>query len=985
MRNAKLALALVMALLALPASVAQAAGFGVEEFDVSFTGEHGEAASQAGSHPFAMTTKIVFDHSPTAGGGQELAAATKDVWATQVPGLAGNPTAASTCSATGFLTKQENVSGLQQVPDCPDSSTLGVATVNLATPESSGNLYATIYNLDPPPGVPSKIGFLVQNAPVTIEVGVEESPPYRLAAATTNITQVVEVLSAELTLWGVPADPAHDALRGRCLDTASGASLGKCSAGVAEVPFLTLPRACTGPLRSDYAADSWSEPGARLSNGHPDLSDPAWVSGFDQTRGEDGSPAGMGGCGKLGFEPEITSQPTSKAATSPSGLDFSVKTKNESLNNPVGDSNADLEKAVVTLPQGFTTNPALAEGLATCSEAQFAAETPYSAPGEGPNFAPPGVGCPEAAKVGSVEAETPILEGKLLKGSLFIATPYENPEHSLIALYMVIKEPALGIVVKVPLEVKADPVTGQLTTVAENLPPFPVSRFALHFREGTRSPLATPPVCGTYDGHDAAHEPVRALLYPSSGGAPANVSSTFEIISGPDGGPCPSGGTPPFHPALTAGTINNAAGKYSPFNLRLSRTDSEQEITHFSIKLPPGIVGKLAGIPYCSDAAIAAAKARTGPHGGQEELESPSCPAASEVGRTLVGAGVGPSLAYAPGKIYMAGPYHGSALSIAAITAAKVGHFDLGTVVVRQALKINPETAEVFIDATGSDPIPHIIKGIPVHLRDIRAYVDRPNFVLNPTNCERTSTASTVLGSGLDFGSEADDVPITVTSPFQAADCASLGFAPKLALSLKGATKRGGIPALKAVLAYPKGSYANIASAQVTLPHSVFLEQAHIKTICTRVQFAAGGGNGEQCPAASIYGKAKAVTPILSDPLEGPVFLRSSSHNLPDLVAALHNGQINIDLAGRIDSVKGGRIRNTFESVPDAPVTSFTLEMQGGKKGLLVNSTNLCVGKHHAIADLTGQNGKLYDTNPVLKAPCGGKGKKGKAKGSRHS
>jgi hypothetical protein len=297
-------------------------------------------------------------------------------------------------------------------------------------------------------------------------------------------------------------------------------------------------------------------------------------------------------------------------------------------------------------------------------------------------------------------------------------------------------------------------------------------------------------------------------------------------------------------------------------------------------------------------------------------------------------------------------------------------------VVIREALKVNPETAEVFIDATGSDPIPHIVDGIPVHARDISVYVDKPEFTLNPTNCAKTSTASTVLGSGTDFTSEADDQPVTVTSPFQAADCANLGFKPKLTLSLKGGTKRGATPAFKAVLNARKGD-ANIGEAQITLPHSEFLEQAHIKTICTRVQFAEGTVPGEKCPAASIYGKAEATTPLLDEALSGPVYLRSSSHNLPDLVAALHSGKINIALDGHIDSVKGGRIRNTFEAVPDAPVTKFTLEMQGGKKGLLVNSTDLCKGTNKAIADFTGQNGKLDDFNPVLTpSGCGAKAKK---------
>jgi hypothetical protein len=306
-----------------------------------------------------------------------------------------------------------------------------------------------------------------------------------------------------------------------------------------------------------------------------------------------------------------------------------------------------------------------------------------------------------------------------------------------------------------------------------------------------------------------------------------------------------------------------------------------------------------------------------------------------------------------------------------------VGPFDVGTVVIRQALRIDPETAEVFIDATSSDAIPHIVQGIPVHARDIRAYVDRPNFILNPTSCTRTSTASTALGSGLDFASPVDDNPITVTSPFQAADCAALSFDPKLRLQLLGGTKRGAHPRFQATLHMRGFGEAAIKRAQVTLPHSEFLENAHIKTICTRVQFKAGAGNGTQCPAGSVYGYAKAVTPILSEPFSGPVFLRSSEHQLPDLVAALHTSTgIDFNLVGRIDSVKGGGIRNTFEAAPDAPVSSFTLTMRGGKKGLLVNSTDLCKGSHRADVSFDAHNGKQKDFRPELKAKCGGKSKK---------
>jgi hypothetical protein len=379
------------------------------------------------------------------------------------------------------------------------------------------------------------------------------------------------------------------------------------------------------------------------------------------------------------------------------------------------------------------------------------------------------------------------------------------------------------------------------------------------------------------------------------------------------------------------------------------------------------VTGKLAGSPFCSDLSIAAAHSRERqPHGGQEELDNPSCPSASQIGRTLVGAGVGPSLTYPHGKVYLAGPYQGAKLSIVAITTAKVGPFDLGNVVIRQALKVDPDTAEVTADGSSADPIPHILQGIVVHARDIRVYVDRQNFILNPTSCERMSATASVSGLGS---------PVDVSSPFQAADCASLGFKPQLALSLSGGTKRGDTPKFKAVLTARPGD-ANIGAAVVTLPHSEFLEQAHIRTVCTRVQFSAGSGNGEQCPKGSIYGRVTAATPLLDEPLTGPVFLRSSSHKLPDLVAALHSGKVDINLAGRIDSVRNGRIRNTFEAVPDAPVTKFTLEMQGGKKGLLVNSQNICRGKHRAIATFIGQSGKRHEFNPLVKAKCGGKTKR---------
>jgi hypothetical protein len=928
--------------------------FGVEQFSVQAEEEGGAIARRSGSHPFQFTTTLQLNSGAVTPGDRrdatvEQPALPRNLRSSLPAGLVGNAAAMPQCDMKSFLNSTELINA------CPDESAVGVSSVTIVEPANTGlvRVAVPVFNLTPAHGEPARFGFTTIGVPVVIDTALDPEDHNRIVASVHNIRQIAEFLSSTLTLWGTPGDPRHDNARGwRCVYKISKLG-GACErpANLSETPLLRLPVSCNAPLDFGLELEPWNVPIGSVVDSKPFSGEP------------------LRGCNQVPFDPTIAAAPTSMLAANPSGLDFRLDMPNSGLLSKDAIAEGQAKKVEVTLPEGMTVNPSEGEGLVGCSPAQYAAETASSLSGEG---------CPEASKVGTVQISTPLLVEEA-HGSLYVATPHDNPSGSLIALYMVAKIPERGILVKQAGKVEADPVTGQLTTTFDDLPQIPFTTFKLHFREGGRAPLVTPPACGKYD--------VVAKFTPWSAADPDNPApsevvtrtSSFEVERGVDGGACPSGGLPPFHPGLLAGTINNAAGHYSPFNLRLSRKDGEQEFTHFSIKLPPGVVGKLAGVPFCSDAAIAAAKARTGPNGGAEELASPSCPAASEVGRTLVGAGVGASLTYVPGKVYLAGPYHGSALSIVSITAAKVGPFDLGTVVVRAGLKVNPDTAEVFVDATGSDPIPHIIQGIVVHARDIRVYVDRPEFVLNPTSCERTSTASTVLGSGLDFGSAADDQPVTVTSPFQAADCASLGFKPKLALTLKGGTKRGDTPRFKAVLTARKGD-ANVGAAQVTLPHSEFLEQAHIKTVCTRVQFAAGGGNGEQCPPASIYGHAKAVTPLLDEPLVGPVYLRSSSHELPDLVAALHSGKIDINLDGHIDSIKNGRIRNTFEAVPDAPVTRFTLEMQGGKKGLLVNSTNLCKSKHRAIAAFTGQNGKRHDFNPLLKVRCGGKSGKHKEK-----
>ena len=915
MRRASLALCATLALGALWTTTASA-DFGLSQISVALTEADGSPARRAGSHPFAMTTsfRVNTKLSPSKGV-QVVDGAIRNLEVTLPAGFVGNPTAVPRCETLDFLANVR--------PECADSTALGTLTVTLGGGTGiEGKETVPVFNLRPPPGSVAKLGFKVAEQPITFSAVPSQTSPYNVVASLRNTSQVAEVLSSQLTIWGNPADPAHDLDRGAC---AYENILGACAAGVPNRPFLTLPRSCDGPLVTTFAALSWWS-GDPVHPGPP--------ASFEA----DAESPGMVDCSRLGFGPQLSAQPTSDRAESPSGLAVDLAVDDEGLANPAGVADSDVDAALLALPEGMTANPSLAEGLGTCGPADLERETPTSAPGEG---------CPEAAKVGTLEVRTPILEDTVLHGALYVATPddpatpepgAENPFDSLLALYIVIKDPELGLLVAQPGLIEPDPRTGQLLTSFEELPPFPLSQVHLNLREGGRSPLITPPSCGTHTS--------VADLYPSGDPfEPLAIPSSFEITQGVDGA-CPPPGTRPFAPGLSAGTANNAAASYSPFHLRLTRRDGDQDLTRFDATLPPGVLAKLAGVSQCPDGAIAAAKAKT----GRAELASPSCPAASRIGSAWGGAGVGSQLTYARGSLYLAGPVGRAPLSVVGIVPAVAGPFDVGTVVVRQALRVNPVTGVVEVDGSLSDPIPHILAGIPLRVRDIRVDVDRPDFTLNPTDCSPFATVASIWGGGLDVFSPVDDRPVSRAARFQAANCARLPFRPRLALSLKGGTRRGGHPALRMAIRPRKGD-ANIASLGLRFPRSAFIEQSHFRTICTRVQFAA-----DACPEAAIYGHVTAVTPLLDEPLTGPVYLRSSSNDLPDAVADLH-GLVDVEAVGRIDSV-GGRLRVIVDSVPDAPISKVIVQMQGGDKGLFVNSRNLCAGPSRALVRFGAQSAK---------------------------
>jgi hypothetical protein len=936
--------ALAAAAALLLAAPAQAA-FGFEGFEVTATADGGAAATLAGSHPYQLATEIALSPGPESPGQPGVPFPAGDLRELEIEepaGLIENPGAVPKCLQSQFHTPRSSpfeasLSG----ESCPGNTQVGTVAIHSARGGGEVRSFG-VFNLQPPPGVPSQLGFSPYGIPVTLDSHIRQAGgEYGLSLAAHDFPQAFALSGIELTLWGIPWGVSHNGQRGNCLNEAEASfPWAKCTVGKpdseAPLAYLTLPAACNGPLSFAVRAESWQGQSASAS---------AQITAME-------------GCDSLLFNPRPVAQLVDPRAASASGFEFDLENQTEGLLGPHLRAPSQVKTAVVALPEGVTVNPSVGAGLGVCTPAQYEAESASS---------PPGAGCPNASKIGDFNVESPLFE-ETLGGSIFLAEPddpatpgQENPFNTMLALYLVAKSSDRGIIVKVAGRLDANPTNGRLTASFDELPQLPYTDLAIHFREGQRAPLVTPPGCGP-----ATTTITLSPWLGTLGGF--SEASASQINAGIGGGPCPTGQAAPFAPGANAGTLNSNAGSYSPFYLHLTRTDAEQEITSYSARFPPGLLGKIAGIPYCPDSAIAAAAKRT----GSAELKQPSCPAASEIGHTVSGYGLGPVLAYAPGRLYLAGPYHGSAFSVVAIDSALVGPFDLGVVIVRSAIEVDPQNAQVSIDSSSSDPIPHILAGIPPHLRDIRVYLDRPGLTLNPTSCDPFTTLSTLTGSSAPFA-DPRDITATAAVPFQAFNCQSLGFSPKLAIGLRGPTKRGGYPQLKATVT-PHPGDANIASAQVTLPPSEFLAQNHIKTICTRPQLAA-----DNCPSGAVYGHAKAITPLLGVPLEGPVYLRSSDTTLPDLVAVLRGQGIRIVLEGRIDS-SGGGIRATFRGLPDAPVSKFTMTIFGGRKrGILQNAANLCAAPQPAQVRMAGQNNKGDAFSTALAVDC-----KGKRQGHKH-
>jgi hypothetical protein len=839
---------------------------------------------QAGAHADFTTS---FELALKAG---KPYAATRDLEVALPPGVIGNPQNFPKCTVVQ-LGNEPNKS------ECPIDSQVGVTEITIAG-SPSGTFLEPIYNMEPPKNsdIVARFGLYAALYPAFINVRVNPND-YSLVASVEGAPSISPLAAATTTLWGVPGDPSHDALRLTPIEAVNNETpTGGRKATLPPVPFMTNPTDCTMQRQITVTGRSYQLPGQPSSMSAP----------FPQ----------IVGCDKLNFAPTFTAVPTNSEAAAPTGLDATLTIPQDETPNGRGTST--LKSAVVSLPEGMTINPAAGNGLGSCSVEQV---------GYGKNVAS---ACPDAAKIGTAEVEVPALE-RTLNGSVYQRTP--EPGH-LFRFWLVTDEQ--GVHLKLPAEIKLDPNTGRVTTdfsgidTLGGLPQVPVSSFKLHVIGGPYAPLATPPTCGTYQ---------TDYTFTPWSGKPATVGQTaMNITSG-----CNKGG---FSPDLTAGTTSSSAGTYAPFTFTLTRQDGEANPQAIALHMPQGLLAKLGGVPLCPEA----------------QTSSGACPADSRIGSVAAASGVGssplwiPQPGKAPTAVYLAGPYKGAPYSVVSVVPAQAGPFDLGLVVNRAAIYVDPNTALATIQ---TDPLPQILEGVPIAYRALHVMVDRPNFTLNPTNCDPKQIRATVAATN---GAVAE-----ATAGFQVTNCGNLAYAPKLKIAFTGSTKRTGNPGVQATLTQKSGQ-ANTSAAVVLLPGSQFIDNSHISNPCTRVQF-----NVEACPKGSILGTVEAKTPLLDVPLKGNVYFRSNGgeRELPDIVADLR-GPIRIILVGFIDSVNG-RVRTRFLSVPDAPVSKFKIKFFAGKRSLIENSENLCKTSRRASIRLRGQNGVVQKSNPVIAAKCGKK------------
>jgi hypothetical protein len=891
--------------------------------DPTFPADPADLFTQAGGHPYEVTASFALN---LQSGSSVPDGDLQDISLTFPRGLIGNPQNAAQCPLARLTSATR---------PCPIDSQVGVAAPFINDVLNKGFGPVPIYNLAPDAGRSVEFGFVVAGSmPVVFYAGLGAAPA-RLLHFDHLATPPVGVTGLSITLWGVPSEPSHDAVRAfprpLPLSGACQAAEVACEFGAASsadpTPFLTNSTDCSGgPLVAALSISAYQEPEPKTYTA------------------EGLAPSG---CDQLIFAPTLSVASDDTQAETPAGyiVELTVPQSDdvEQLAPP------QLKDATIELPPGVSLSPSAGNGLQACSDQRFGLET----------IEPPA--CPPSSRLGNAQIHMPLVAAPLV-GGVYLGTPQCDPCSNADAssgrmVRLFIEAHGAGLEFKLPGVVDIDPTTGQLTVTFSNSPQLPFDDIQIELRSGPRALLANPDTCGVVTATSIL-TPWSAPVTPA-----ATPSSSFDIDSGPNGGPCV--GDPahrPLAPGFSAGTIVPIAGAHSPLMLDLSREDGQQQLSRFEVTTPPGLLATLRGVSICSDGELAVAASNS----GRAEQNGSACPVASQIGTVRVALGAGSSPFHVSGKVYLGAAYKGAPISIAAVLPAVVGPLDLGTVVVRSAAHVDPSDSHIHMV---SDRLPQVLRGIPLNVRDIHVNLDRANFILNPTSCDQFSIVADVFG---DSGGSA-----RVSNPYQAGACAAIPFGPKFMASVRGGTKRAQNPTFRNTVIEGFPGEANPEMVSFALPHSEFLDQSHIKTICTRVQFSQ-----DSCPARSIYGHAKVLSPLVDYALEGPVYLRSSDHYLPDVVFALRGPAwqpIEINLVGRVDSKAGG-IRTTFEGFPDAEISKFILAMQGGKRGLLVNSTDLCRRPHRFTVKVTAHNGKKADQTRVLGNSC----RKSKAKGNGH-
>ncbi len=902
------------------------AGFGVEQLEQVALNENGSPDTQAGSHPFEYTTTMQLNE-----GTSKLP---KDLHFNLPPGMIGNPTVLPQCTLEQFSTRLGG--GADPLDECPNNTAVGVANIWLAGRYTGTTV--PVFNLVPNVGEPARFAFNIFGVPVILDTSVRSGGDYGVVVSANNINTVEEFTASQVTFWGAPADPSHDKFRGwSCLfggiwTTVGGEDeLPPCpvSAPGAQKapPFLTMPTSCTGPLHSSVEADSWKQQGL--------------YSDAEYTWHDGAGPLGLDGCNRLPFEPSISVTPDGQNASTPTGLAVTEHIPQDDTLNPVGLAESDVKDTTVALPTGVQISPAGGDGLSACSMEQIGFEGPTAQGGLG--FSHEEQTCPESAKVGTVSIKTPLLPNPL-KGAAYLAQQDSNPFGSLVAMYIVAKDPVSGVLVKVAGEVVPNAVTGQLVTTFKNTPQLPYEDLELHFFGSARAPLTTPPLCGTYT--------TQASIEGWSENPPSEPSSAFDITAGPGGAPCSD--PQPFTPGFQAGSLNLQAGAFTPFELTMSRPDADQTLSRVELQMLPGLLGTLSTVKLCGEPQAAEGKC------GEESL----------IGHTTVSAGLGDSpYTVVGGKVYITGPYKGAPYGLSIVNPAKAGPFDLGDVVVRAQIRVDPHDAHLTIV---SDPLPTILDGIPLQIQNVQVAVERPEgFTFNATDCEPMKITGTLTST--------EGVSASESTRYQVTNCLALAFKPSLTASTSGKTSRANGASLTVKLGYPAGPYdANIAKVKVELPKQLPSQLKTLQKACTAATFEANPAN---CPPVSIIGHATATTPVLPVPLSGPAyFVSHGGEAFPSLIIVLQGYGATVDLVGSTFISKAGITSSTFKTIPDVPVGTFELTLPQGPYAALTANANLCKSKLVMPTEFVGQNGVVLKQSTKMAVTGCPKAKKAHAK-----